>query len=128
MTVLHGRRALRNGQLDHWRRARVVDRRRPACVGAAPTGGPLRVLQRGGRASPAGQFVASERAGFGAIVSGPGGPSMSEKVLAALLVVIAVAVIARIAWLLLAPMLGVLIVLAVLVLIYGIIVRRYRGW
>lgn len=118
-----------DGSLDHGAAPDVlVDRRRPSGVGAAPTGRLRRALQRGGRASRAGQFVASEREGFGAVMSGRGGPSTSEKVLAALVVVIAVAVVARIAWLLLAPMLGVLIVLAVLVLIYRIIVRRYRGW
>ncbi len=61
-------------------------------------------------------------------MSGPGGPSVSDKVFAALVVVIAVAVVARVAWLLLAPMLGALVVLAALVLIYRVLVRRYRGW
>ena len=44
------------------------------------------------------------------------------------MVVLAVAVAARAAWVLLAPMVGGLIVLAALIVIYRVLLRRFRGW
>lgn len=61
-------------------------------------------------------------------MTGSGGPPFSEQILKAVVVVLAVAVAARAAWVLLAPMVGGLIVFAALIVIYRVLLRRFRGW
>ncbi len=61
-------------------------------------------------------------------MTGSGGPPFSQQILKAVAVVLAVAVAARAAWVLLAPMVGGLIVLAALIVIYRVLLRRFRGW